>query len=252
MLAIYQANTTGLLQLPGAPTALYPSNNLNTWINLARGQLAGETRCIRFMGTLDTVVNQRAYNFSSIDTGTSSVNGIGGVIHVRAVTYDIGDGEQWIPMRPWEWFLLYHLNNPVPQSGPPGRWSQFAQGAASAGTGSGASGSLYIDPPPDFAYTLNLDCACYPIALTDDNTVEAIPVLWTDAVSFFAAYYALLSAQTGARRADADAMYGAYQAFIARARIAANPDVNMSDYQGSVDPAGINKLGIIQQQGRGR
>lgn len=247
MLTAYQTNTQNLLQSPSAPTTLYSTTNLNTWINLARGQLAGETQCIRYMGTLDTVVGQRAYNFSSISTGTSSISGIQGVIHVRSMTYDVGDGQQWIYPRSWEWFMFYNLNNPVPVNAVPNEWSQFAQGSAGTSTGSGVSGSFYLDPPPDLIYTLNLDCVCYPIALTDNSTVEAIPYLWTDAVPFFAAYYALMSAQTNARMADAQRYYGMYKEYIQRARLASNPSVNPTEYQDSSDPAVINKLGVVNK-----
>ena len=52
----------------------------------------------------------------------------------------------------------------------------------------------------------------------DSTTPEAIPYLWTDAVPFFAAYYALLSAQAGQRQGDADRMFARYQEFTNRAR----------------------------------
>lgn len=232
------------MQSPSAPTSLYSTANLNIWLNLARGQVAGEARCIRYMGTISTVVGQRAYNFSSINTGVSATNGIQGAIHIRSITYNVGDGQQWIYARPWEWFMFYHLNNPVPQNGAPVDWAQFGQGSAGSGTGSGATGSFYLDPPPDFIYTLNLDLVCYPIALVDNSTVEAIPYLWTDAVPFFAAYYALLSAQTNARQADAQRYFQYYQTFMQRARDSANADVNPGMYSQATDPSVINKLGI--------
>jgi hypothetical protein len=250
MLATYRTNLQNLLQSPGAPTLLYSLTNLDIWINLARGQLAGEAECIRSIGTLTTVIGQRPYNFSSLSFGTPSVTGIQGAIHVRRVSYTVGQnqqglaGQQWIPPRAWEWFDLYHLNNVVPTAGPPVVWSQFAQGSAGAGTGSGATGSFYVDPPPDFTYTLNCDCVCYPIALVDDTTVEAIPYLWTDCVPFFAAYYAYLSSQTGARQADAERMYNHYQTFLQRARQASNPSVNRTQYEQASDPAQAAKMGI--------
>jgi hypothetical protein len=243
-LTAYETNLQNLLQLPGAPTTLYPTATLDNWINIARGQLAGEGECIRSIGTISTVVGQASYPFSNINFGASATTGIQGAIHVRRINYNLGQGAQWIPPRAWEYFDLYHLNNPVPVPGPPEVWAQYAQGAATPAAGSSASGSFYIDPPPDNVYTLNCDCACYPIPLVNDATVEAIPYLWTDTVPFFAAYYAFLSSQTGARRADAEAMYGYYKEFLNRARQAANPSVNRTQYEQAADPASINKLGI--------
>lgn len=237
MLTQYQNNTQNLLQLPGAPTTLYPTANITTWVNIARGQLAGESEAIRYLATLNTAVGVRTYNFSSLNTGTAATNGIQGAIHIRRISYNLGTGQRWITPRSWEWFELYNLNNPNPTKGPPQTWAQFGQGAG---------GSFYIDPPPDQIYTLNCDVVCYPIALVDDNTVEAIPYLWTDAVPFFAAYYALLSSQTSARQADAERMFKHYETFVDRARKAANPSVLRFQYEQSGDPLQAPKIGMQQ------
>lgn len=243
MLTQYETNLQNLLQLPGAPTTLYPTATLDNWINIARGQLAGEGECIRAIGTIPTVANQSAYKFANINFGTSSVTGIQGAINVRRISYNSGSGTQWIPSRPWEWFDLFNLNSTAPVAGPPTVWAQYAQGGAPQATGgTPASGSFYINVP-DTVYTLNCDCVCYPIPLATDMTIEALPYLWTDAVPFFAAYYAFLSSQTGARAADAERMYGYYKEFMNRARTAANPAVNRYQFEQSSDPVIVAKLG---------
>lgn len=249
MLTAYQNNTQNLLQLPAAPTLLYPLTNLTTWINIARGQLAGEGECIRVLATISTVVGQRNYNFSALNTGVSATNGVAGAIHIRRISYNLGTGQQWLTPRPWPWFEFYSLNNPNPTNAAPSSWSQYGQGSAGTGSGSGASGSFYIDPPPNAIYTLNCDCACYPIALVDDNTVEAIPYLWTDAVPYFAAYYALLSSQTSARQADADRMFKHYGTFLDRARKASNPSVLRWQYEQAGDPVQANKIALQKAAG---
>jgi hypothetical protein len=94
------------------------------------------------------------------------------------------------------------------------------------------------------AYTLQLDCACYPQALALDTDVEALSYLWTDAVPYFAAYLALLSAQTGQRTQQAQQMFALYEQFAARARQFANPPVNRFAYEQSQDPTMANKLGL--------
>lgn len=240
-LAAYQTQTQTLLQLPGAsPQTLYPLSNITTWINTARGQLAGEGECIRLITTLNTVIGQRNYNFSALDGFSPSLTGIKGVLNVRRITYSLASGQQWIPPRAWEWFDLYHMNNPVPQPGPPVVWSQYAQGA---------QGSFYIDPPPDAVYRLNCDCVMLPIDLVDDTMVEAIPFPWTDSIPFFAGYYALLSSQTAARQADAERLFGHYQTFMGRARQFSNPSVNRPSYEQAGDPAQANKYGLQQAKG---
>jgi hypothetical protein len=167
------------------------------------------------------VVGQEAYPFSAIGVGVPATTGVQGVIRIDSIHCGVGNGQLWMSPRPWPWFSLYNRNNAVVVQGTPTEWSQFGQGAAPTGTGSANGGSLYLDPTPDDAYTIICNTTCFPIALVDDTTVEAIPYLWTDAVPFFAAYYALLSAQSGARQAEAARMFEMYTQFNERARIRA-------------------------------
>ena len=244
MLDTYVTQTQQLLQLPQAPTSLYPEADLITWINRARGQLAGEGECIRRIGTISTVVDQRPYDFDDIDLGVSATTGIQGVINIRRINYAVGSGQRQLYTRGWEWFDYYYLSNPVPVSSEPKRWAQYGQGAAPGDTGSGNGGSFYIDPPPDTIYTLYCDCVCYPNALEEDADVEAIPYLWTDAVPYYAAYLALMSAQSNARIADAERLFNQYDMFVKRARQFSNPSLLRAQYPQSVDPSQVNKLGI--------
>ena len=248
--SVYLPQTRNLLQLPGTnSTSLYTDANLTLWINIARGQVAGEAECIRVMGTINTVAGQTPYAFSGVNTGVPTVNGVQGIINIRSLSYNVGSGPLWMTPRPWPWFSLYNQNNAAPRSGPPKEWAQFGQGAAPgvSGTSQGAvsGGTFYVSPVPDQVYTLNCNATCYPVPLVADSDPEAIPYLWTDAVPFFAAYFALMSAQTNARMADAAQMYkGHYNEFMDRARKQSNPSVNRWIYSQSLDPAQAPKLGI--------
>jgi hypothetical protein len=246
LLASFLTQTRSLLQFPGsASTSLYSDSDLTRWINIARGQVAGEGECIRVVGTIPTVIGQRPYRFADISTGVAATTGVQGVINVRSLSYQIANGELWMTPRPWPWFTLYELNNAVPQPGPPRTWAQFGQGAAPGATGSVNGGSFYVSPIPDDVYPLNCNSVCYPISLVDDTTPEALPYLWTDAVPFFAAYFALMSAQTNARMADAASMYkGHYNEFMERARKQSNPATNRWQYEQAGDPAQGPKMGI--------
>lgn len=235
MLTTYLNRTRRLLQNPSAPVALYSDSDLTAFINQARGQLAGEGECIRYQATIPTVSGQRAYNFASLNTGLSPANGIAGPLHVRSILYTISGGQGWVEARAWQWFAFFYLNDPIPDTGAPHDWAQYGQGAA---------GSFYINPVPDAVYALTCDTVCYPIDLASDSTVEAIPFLFTDAVPFLAAYYALLGGQANARVADAERMFGYYQTYLQRARQAANPSVQRGLYEQAEDPTKLGKLGL--------
>lgn len=240
MLTSYLTRTTQLLQNPGAPTSLYSTSDLTEYVNLARGQLAGDGECIRVYATLPIVQGTQQYPFSAIDLGGAS--GVEGVLNVRTIWLGIGSGQVWIRPRSFAWFGLYELNNPVPVQGPPTVWSQYAQGV---------NGSIFVSAVPDSTYTLTLDTLCYPIPLVSDATVEAIPYPWTDAVPFLAAYYALLSAQSAARQADADRMFARYEEYRNRGRKFSNPVVSPFLYPQAGDPTRANKLGVSSGGGQG-
>lgn len=243
MLTSYLAATNALLQQPPATNPLYSTALLTTFINTARGQLAGESEAIRFIASLAVSAGTTVYPFTSISlTGAA---GVQGVINVRTAWVTVGTGQRFLYTRPFEWFSLFRLNSPVPRTGPPVTWSQYGQGAeARTSPNPVGGGTIHIAPVPDDAYTLKLDCVCYPIALADDTTPEAIPYLWTDAVPYFAAYLALLSAQSASRQADAQRMMTLYTQFVTRARRAATPSVLPVQYPQQPTPTRANQLGV--------
>lgn len=239
MLNQYLLQTAQLLQNPQAPVSLYSAADLTGYINTARGQIAGETRCIRSQGELQTIVGQREYYFTQLVFGDP---GIAGALHIRSVFYFVAQGMSWVPPVAWPWFELYSLNQPLPQNAVPQRWAQYAPGF---------NGSFWLDPPPDALYTLFVDSVCLPLPLVTDTDFEAIPPLWTDSVPYFAAYIALLAAQTGQRQADADRMFARYEEFAQRARRAASSDVATPIFEQTPDPAAATRYGLQQKQGGG-
>lgn len=229
-------NLTGLLlQNPASPSTLYSTANLTTFINEARGQLAGDSESVRVQGAISTVVGQRVYQFANINV--TSVAGVAGVFNVRQMMIGQASGTVWVRPRSFEWFTFYRLNNPVPPSGPPNEWSQYAQGEI---------GSFYLDPLPDSIYNLTLDCTCVPISLVLDTDPEAIPYPWTDCVPYFAAYLALLASQVPARQADADRMLQRYNEFKDRARKYSTPGVLPTIYPQNPSPVTQNQLGLAR------
>lgn len=235
MLEAYITQTQRLLQNPAPATGLYSRASVIDYINTARKQLAGEAACIRKIGTIDTVVDQRDYSYADINIGVAGTTGIAGVFNVRRINFSAGTGQIYVTPRPWEWFDQFCLNDAAPTSGVPEIWSQYGQGGGAPVDVSSQSGSFYLNPIPNSVYTLSCDCACYPVTLEDDTTEEAIPYIFTDCVPFFAAWYALLSNQAQARRADAEAYYGYYQTFLGRAQRIATPAVLGHQYEQGSD-----------------
>lgn len=231
-LGSYQTATLQLLQNPPAPSTLYSTANITTFVNDARVQIAGTSESIRSTGTITTTSGIRSYNLSSLTLSPSS--GIGGAFNINQLQSQIGvGGNLWMRPRQYQWFFLYRLSAVVPNTGRPVEWSVQNQGI---------TGNFVVDPIPDGAYTLSADVFCYPTDLAANSDPEALPYPWTDAVPYFAAYLALLSAQ---RRDDADKMFERYQLFENRARQMSTPPVMPGLYnQPPPDPTMANKFGV--------
>lgn len=219
----------------------YNDYDLISFLNTARGQIAGEAECVRVYGTLAVDQTTQQYPFTQIVFQTGTV-GVQGVINVRMVSYIfpgfVANGGYLVTPREWEFFNAFVLAQPVPldSSGnpigsAPSVWAQFGQGV---------NGTLFINQL-DQAYTLHCDTVCYPKDLASDSDVEAIPPFWTDAVPYFAAYIALLTAQN---MEAADNMLKLYKVFADRARGFATPSVLPHQYEGSPNPLMANQLGI--------
>jgi hypothetical protein len=206
--------------------------DLTTYINEARAQVAGDGECIRAFGSTTMVPGTQVYPFSAV---TGFATGVGGANQIRSIWYGLGGGQQYVTPKTFEWLTLYYLNDPLGLRGSPKVWAQFAQGT---------SGSFYIGPTPDAAYTLMADAVCYPAALVDDKTIEAIPLYWQDAVQFLASFFALFNAD---QPDEADKMYRRYELFRDRARKLANPSLLPGIWSQAQDVTLPAKLGVQQK-----
>lgn len=235
MLTFYQTRTNQLLQYPVPSPALYATADLTSWINTARGQLAGDAQCIRVVATKSLTINISQYFFSGIVvTGTA---GVSAVLNVRQITCPQST-PTILNLWPWEYFNQYFLS-PGIAGGQPSDWAQYAPGT---------TGSFYLSPFPNQATTINLDTVCTPVNLVDDTTPEAIPYPWTDAVPYFAAYLALMSAQTNERMQYAEKLLELYKFFVSRARQFATSDVLPFEFEQSGARIPVTPLGLSAQK----
>lgn len=252
MLYTYQQLTR--LLLADAGFTKFNDFDLQAYINQARLQIAGQGRCIREYVTLPLATGQQVYPFSAISavegvfilgssvlggpdvlgTGGGLDTGVSGIYHIRQAWMTIPGvpGQLLMYSRPFEWFALYELNSFSPPSGQPKRWAQFGQGV---------EGSIFVAPIPDLPYALILDALGVPMPLATDADIEALPDIWTLPVPFYAAWYAL---QTAQQHDAADKMMQRFQEQMALARSAANPDLIMENWSLSPDAEQANRLGV--------
>lgn len=217
--------------------ARFNDADLKDWINIARGQVAAEGECIRARGTLAVNTPSQEYAFTAISYSNAAIHG---TINARMLTYNLPgtSGDVRMTAREWEFFNTFVLAKPIPTAGPPGIWAQLGQGA---------SGTLWLNLL-DGPYTVHVDGVCYPIDLVDDSTAEAVPYLWTDAIPYYAAYMAFI---TASNQEAAQAMFQVYQQFVARARAFATPSVLPHQYAQAPDLQMAGRLGIVSRAGGG-
>jgi len=199
----YETLVYALLQAPSSPIALIPTATIDSYINIARNQVAADGECIRTTATLAMTAGVRSYAFSAM---TPIGTGIGSVIAIRSAQLG-GGGVVYIIN--WERFAAYYQPD-------------ASQGVVTliAQQGQGVNGTISTYHVPNGSINLSLDVTCLPIALANDSTPEAIPELWTDAVPFYAAWLGFQQLQ---RQADAGLMMDRYKELMKRGRELATP-----------------------------
>ena len=202
--------------------------DLVDWINIARGQIATESECIRCQGTLNVSPISMEYPFTSIAITT---DGVAQAIAVRVINYEVAGGKQRVLPRPWPWFNLYELCNPAPTLSPPRLFSQYGQGM---------NGSIWLNPL-DTDYILDVDATGLPKDLEDDDSVETIPYPWTIPIMYYAAYMGYM--QMPGAEDQAQRMYDTYELFMSRSRQGVTPSILPHNYDQQTDPTLANKLG---------
>lgn len=128
---------------------------------------------------------QEEYKFSDIDV--SSMPGVEAVYFVRSASIIYSNYRFSLPAYSFSTYQSRIRNFPAgTYQYVPTFMSQFGQGVG---------GSLFFYPLPSQAYQLEIDCQCLPSDLVTNQSVEALPAPWTDAVMYFAAHFFYLEAQ---------------------------------------------------------
>jgi hypothetical protein len=127
---------------------------------------------------------QEVYPFSAVPLG--SFPGVSEIFAVKSISFIYMNYRYSIPVFPFSVYQAYVRIYPQLYLYVPTAAAQFGQGV---------NGSLYMYPVPSSIYQMELDCFCLPIDLEDDETFEAIPKPWTDAIPYFSAHLAFLELQ---------------------------------------------------------
>lgn len=145
---------------------------------------------------------QEVYPFSGIDLSANP--GCESVYYVRGISIIYNNYRYSLPVYSFSIYQSMIRQYPFQYQYVPTFASQFGQGT---------NGSFYVYPLPSQTYQYELDCQCIPSDLLDNQSVEAIPQPWTDAVAFYSAHLAFLELQN---YNAAKAMLDLYEKFALR------------------------------------
>ena len=162
--------------LHDANANFWTNQELTDEINTARNRLVRDSGCKRELQTSPVVLNQEAYDFSSLPLGDLTLD---------IINLNLYWGNTRIPMRylPWTQFnaQLRFWQNYV---GQPVSFSMYG------------TRKFYVAPVPDQTYVIEVDTVVQPIPLVNLNDVDELPDPWTSAVPYYAAYQAKFKEQS--------------------------------------------------------
>lgn len=132
-------------------------------------------------------VGQEKYPLADIDL--SMFPGVEDIISVRSIALLYSNWRYELARYSWSVY-----NSRIRQFAPsntyqyvPSFFTQLEQGA---------NGSLYFYPVPSQTYQVEFQCICSVQDLTSDDSYEALPMPWQDAVKYFAAHLCFLDLQS--------------------------------------------------------
>ena len=149
---------------------------LNDYINEARRKTAVDTLCVRSFQEADLIPGQERYQYTDLlPNGQNTID----IINVTLIW-----GATRVPMRyhPYTIFSAYFRP-----------WTGYRQLPAAFTTYNATT--FWLAPIPDQPYHAEFDTGIIPADLASDNSVDPIPIPYSEAVKYYAARLARLKLQ---------------------------------------------------------
>ena len=162
------------------------------------------------------LLGQEVYSFADMPLG--NFPGVGSILAIKSVSIIFSNLRYSLCYYPFTTYQALIRQYPFQYKYTPSFFSQFGQGAG---------GSLYVYAPPMQTLQMEIDCICLPSDLMTDTDPEVIPLPWTDAVPYFAAFQCYMQMQN----LNAASFYEKqYMAFLNMHSVAARPGIQNNIY----------------------
>lgn len=219
MLGIYREEVRDLLR--DDFSQFFSIQKVDNYINRARRQVALQTGCIRVLvagasaagsdatvgnstagsiipgaignannqtlSIFNTIPGQERYPYSFANPLAQQQNGgVKAIFEVYGVACSWGGTRPAMAYMPWLDFQAYARATTNGTIAYPLIWTKYQDGE---------NGQVWLFPVPSIEAEMEWDCGCLPINLVDDNTIDAIPTPYQNAIKYYAAELAYLSSQ---------------------------------------------------------
>jgi hypothetical protein len=134
---------------------------------------------------LSTLANKEVYYFQ--DYNPLLPPGIKEILAIQNVSVSWGGIKPTMRHLDWSAFQAYLRSYNTQATNWPAVWAQYAQGV---------QGSVYLNPIPSMTLQMEWDTYCLPEDLTSDDDPEFIPYPFTNAVPYYAAWWATIPGNT--------------------------------------------------------
>ena len=168
----YTTLTRQLLHDPNAQ--LWSNTQLTGYINDARNQIARDTKCLRQITSVTLTAGVEQYTIATL---ADSLGLAPYIVDVMNIDLYWGSTRYSLSYAAW---TVFNANLRY--------WQNLQQRPIAYSRMGGLS--IYFGPVPDQAYVTDWTVSIQPQPLVTDTTVEQIPIPFTDAVPFWAAYQA--------------------------------------------------------------
>lgn len=132
------------------------------------------------------ILNEGQEQYKTSDINIEMFPGVESIYFVRGISVIYSNYRYSLPCYPFTVYQSYIRQYPNQYQYVPTFCSQFGQGV---------DASFFFYPLPSQAYQVEFDVQCIPSDLVDNQSVEALPAPWTDAVMYFAAHIAFAELQ---------------------------------------------------------
>lgn len=181
--------TGTLVVLDGVVTGIDITNGGNGYynpivtVNTKTG--SGATFQVNLTAISQTVEQQEVYPFSGFDL--TPFPGVKSIYMVKSVSIIYSNYRYSLPCYSFSTYQASIRQYPFQYQWVPTLCAQRGQGT---------NGDLYLYPIASQGYQMEVDAFCIPSDLNTDQDYEALPGPWTDAVPFYAAYFAFMELQS--------------------------------------------------------